>query len=894
MIVVGLLASVLVPLLGRAGLLTNYSALLIGSAVAMAAAGLSLNMLMGYAGQLSLGQYSLLGVGAFASGAITPATRHGLPFLIAIPAAALAGAGVAFLVGLPALRLRGLYLAVVTIAFSFAMTESIFRAESIGGGSAGIVLPRPQVNDFIFTRNADYLGVLLALLAGIWWFDTNVTRTKIGRAFRAIRQDESVAASFGVDVTRYKLGAFALAGAMAGIAGLMSGHLVGTVNSESFTYEKSLVLVVVVVVGGLGSRVGVLAAAAFYAIYPIAAPKIFGDGVLGYDQVVGAAVLILTLTRNPTGMAGAVRERIEQRRASRSVHEVVAADAAGAPAAMPKLPVLPRPAALPPRPQVDGPVLACEDVRVRFGGLLAVDDASIVVPRGRVVGLIGPNGAGKTTLFNVLSGLQKPDGGRVHLLGQDVTHVGAAGRAALGVGRTFQNIGLVKDLSVTENLLLAQHTIAGYGAPAALGYAGNVGSSERLLRERADTAIEALGFARYADTPISQLSIGQQRIVELGAVLVTAPEVVMLDEPSAGMSPAAAENLAERLARSARRTRTHRAADRAQHPPCARHVRRGVRDDRGRDRGPRRAIGCGARPRRRRRLPRGVGPVNTPLLEASGIDTGFGVAQVLFDVNVTVGEGEIAGVFGLNGAGKSVFMKVLSGLLPPWAGTVRLRGEDITKMAPEQRVALGMGHVPQGRQVFPDLTVEENLRLGAYTLRRRDKSRYAPSLATVWERFPKLYERRRQAAGTMSGGEQAALAVGRALVNEPSILLVDEPSAGLAPLIVADVFASLRAVAESGVTMLLVEQNVAAALQLVDSVTILQTGSVAWSGPVGQLDRSMLAARLGIGRLLSAGTTKALKKRTAPKKKKAAPAKKKAAPAKKKAAPAKKKAAPRK
>jgi branched-chain amino acid transport system ATP-binding protein len=237
-------------------------------------------------------------------------------------------------------------------------------------------------------------------------------------------------------------------------------------------------------------------------------------------------------------------------------------------------------------------------------------------------------------------------------------------------------------------------------------------------------------------------------------------------------------------------------------------------------------------------------------------------------------------------------MKVLAGLLPPWAGSVTLAGRDITTMSTEGRVALGMGHVPQGRQVFPDLTVEENIRLGAYTLRRRDKSRYAPSLATVWERFPKLYERRRQAAGTMSGGEQAALAVARALVNEPSILLVDEPSAGLAPLIVADVFASLRAVAETGVTMLLVEQNVATALQLVDSVTILQTGSVAWSGPVGELDRSMLAARLGIGRLLAAGTTKALKKRAV--KKKAAPAKKKAAPVKKKAAPVKKKAVAKK
>jgi len=251
----------------------------------------------------------------------------------------------------------------------------------------------------------------------------------------------------------------------------------------------------------------------------------------------------------------------------------------------------------------------------------------------------------------------------------------------------------------------------------------------------------------------------------------------------------------------------------------------------------------------------------TTLLEVDGIDAGFGASQVLFGVSLNVRQGEIAGVLGLNGAGKSVTMKVLAGLLPAWKGTVRLDGRDITSLPAEQRVALGMGHVPQGRQVFPDLTVEENLRVGAYTLRRRDKSRYAPSLTTIWERFPKLLERRRQAAGTMSGGEQAALAVARALINEPTIVLVDEPSAGLAPLIVADVFATLREVAATGVTMLLVEQNVAAALHLVDTVTLLQTGGVAWSGPVDELDRSMLAARLGIGRLLSAGADAALAQR---------------------------------
>ena len=282
------------------------------------------------------------------------------------------------------------------------------------------------------------------------------------------------------------------------------------------------------------------------------------------------------------------------------------------------------------------------------------------------------------------------------------------------------------------------------------------------------------------------------------------------------------------------------------------------------------------------------------MLQVSELETGFGASQILFGVDLTVRQGEIAGVLGLNGAGKSVTMKASAGLIPVWKGSVTLGGRDITALPAEERVGLGMGNVPQGRQVFPDLTVEENLRIGAYTLRRRDKGRYAGSLANIWERFPKLYERRGQFAGTMSGGEQAALAVARALINEPSVVLVDEPSAGLAPLIVQDVFATLREVAATGVTMVLVEQNVSAALKLVNTVTLLQTGSVAWSGPVKDLDRSMLASRLGIGTLLG-GKPKPRSRTgraTAPKKRPSATSSKKAAPAKKKA-PAKK-AAPRK
>lgn len=241
-----------------------------------------------------------------------------------------------------------------------------------------------------------------------------------------------------------------------------------------------------------------------------------------------------------------------------------------------------------------------------------------------------------------------------------------------------------------------------------------------------------------------------------------------------------------------------------------------------------------------------------PMLELRGVATGFGGNTVLHGVDLAVPAGGVAGVLGLNGAGKSVTMKVVAGLQPAWEGQVLLDGVDVTDLEAEERVEAGMGHVTQGRQVFGELTVEQNLRLGAYALRRRSPERYEAVLQRMYERFPRLGERRRQQAGTMSGGEQAMLAVGRALMSEPRLLLVDEPSAGLAPTIVADLFALLRDVNGEGITILLVEQNIAFALDVVDTVNVLQRGRIVHGGPTGELDRDRLTELLGIGRLLDA------------------------------------------
>lgn len=238
------------------------------------------------------------------------------------------------------------------------------------------------------------------------------------------------------------------------------------------------------------------------------------------------------------------------------------------------------------------------------------------------------------------------------------------------------------------------------------------------------------------------------------------------------------------------------------------------------------------------------------VLRLDGVRAGFGAQTIIHGVDLDVPEGQVTGIFGLNGAGKSVLLKVIAGVVPTWSGRVSLLDQDITHLLPEKRVGLGMAHVPQGRQVFGSLSVEQNLRVGAYTLRRRNRSAYDDNLQRVFDTFPRLAERRRQPAGTLSGGEQAMLAVGRALINDPKVVLIDEPSAGLAPSIVEDLLEVLLDVRRLGLTMLLVEQNIRFGLRLADSACLLQKGRIVYSGATADLDQERLATYLGVGRLL--------------------------------------------
>ena len=221
------------------------------------------------------------------------------------------------------------------------------------------------------------------------------------------------------------------------------------------------------------------------------------------------------------------------------------------------------------------------------------------------------------------------------------------------------------------------------------------------------------------------------------------------------------------------------------------------------------------------------------MLEIKYLHVFYGAIHALKGISLTVQDGELVSMIGANGAGKTTTLHAISGLLPAASGSVLLDGKDLQKVPANTIIRLGMSHVPEGRHVFASMTVEENLRMGAYIL--RDSKKIAENLERVYGHFPRLKERRRQLAGTLSGGEQQMLATGRALMTDPRIVLMDEPSMGLSPLLVKEIFSIIQQLHESGITILLVEQNAKMALAVSDRAYVLETGTISMEGPAAEL-----------------------------------------------------------
>jgi branched-chain amino acid transport system ATP-binding protein len=463
-------------------------------------------------------------------------------------------------------------------------------------------------------------------------------------------------------------------------------------------------------------------------------------------------------------------------------------------------------------------------VSKRFGGVAALSDVDLRVGRGEALGIIGPNGAGKSTLLKILAGEHRVTSGEVRILERDATRMSRHALARLGVGFAHQIPQPFRGLSVLENVRVG-----------ALGHGASLATAEQVL--------ERCGLQDKARRPAGSLPLLDLKRLEVARALSLRPELLLLDEIAAGLVGEELEVVIELLQ-----------GIRADGPALVvvEHVERVVAEIVGRvvvlDWGKVVAEGTPAQiaadplvqeiylgaahaaEPAPRRAPATAG---APLLRLSGVDATYGAATVLRSVDLQIGAGELVAVLGANGAGKTTLARAISGLSRARRGTVEFDGEDVTSLRPHERARLGIAHCQEGRRLFGELTVAENLLLGAQTAAAREAE--AETLRWIDELFPILAERRDQLAATLSGGQQQMLAIARALVARPRLLLCDEVSLGLSPKATDDVFAALEVVRGSGIAIVLVEQNVHRALALADRAYVLERGHVSFSGDPREL-----------------------------------------------------------
>lgn len=493
------------------------------------------------------------------------------------------------------------------------------------------------------------------------------------------------------------------------------------------------------------------------------------------------------------------------------------------------------------------PLLSVNDLTVEFGGVRALDNVSITVAANSVHGLVGPNGSGKTTLINAVSGFVRPTAGSIRLGDSEITGIAPYRRARMGIARSFQQPLMFKGLTVSDTLGVGAHLRNPYTwlkslVPVVSDRAQGI--RDGLIRESAG----ALGV-EVEQSRMAEVSFGRQRLVDLARASAGTPRLLLLDEPASGLSEKEIDDLVEVVGDLRDRGVTilvtdhnmnfmARVCDHLTVINVGKNLADGTPAEMRADSKVvdaylgRVASGSNA-PSSSEASPRGGTSEDAGSLSVTDVTAAYDGAPVLQSVSLRIPVGRITALVGPNGAGKTSLLNVISGTLRVSSGHVEFDSSSFDGLTTEKRLVEGVAHVPQGRGMIDGLTVRENLEMGGYS--SRDRAGQKRSLEAVLEIWPFLAKRMGQKAGSLSGGEQQMLSIARALMSSPRIILLDEPTLGLAPVMVDRLLDHIERLRERGVGILIVEQNTSAAFSVSEHGYVLSGGRVVLEGPPEKL-----------------------------------------------------------
>jgi branched-chain amino acid transport system ATP-binding protein len=835
-----------------------------------------LNILVGDLGLVSLGHYVFFIVGGFA-GAIWAVQDWGLSPWLGFPAALAVGMALGALLALTCCHLRGFYLTVVTLAFGLLSAAFALLFEGLFNGLQGRPVEEPLDTSFGFLDAANpnrpfvglyWIGVVLLLVA--LYATHNLRRSRWGRAFRAIREAELAAQACGVRSYWYKVSGFALSAGIVATAGVLAAqtNLQVTMLDGTTVVGRSFEWLIYLIIGGIGTLAGPVVGAF---TFTLGLGVELGGATLserlgGWETLFDAALVIVVVVLAPEGIVGALKrgaESIERRLGARMARE--------ARSTQPAHVGEPRPRHHPSQDRGPGALLAVEGVTLRFGGLAAVQAVDLTVKAGTVHGLIGPNGSGKSTLVNLITGVYRPETGRIVFRGEQIGGRTSHAVSRSGIARTFQNVQLWRRMSVLDNVKVGLHGRSRVDLARSMLLPSWLRPEERRIDRRARELLAFVGLVGRELDPAGTLPYADLRRVEIARALAADPDLLVLDEPAAGMNATEAQQLTllvERIRDAGisvlliehRMEVVMRVCDvitvldsgeviargtphEVQDDPLVVAAYLGEHVDRRERAEPlpsaaRIGAGIGSRPGDRAR---------EAMLAVHRLEVQYGAVRALTGVDLDVYEGEVVALIGSNGAGKSTSLKTVSGmseLLKTVQGEIFFLGERIDHRPAHRIARMGLAHVPEGRRLFPESTVEENLLLGGYG---RPDTTVRRSMEQIYARFPVLGQRRQMAAGLLSGGEQQMLAIGRGLTSQPRCLLLDEPSLGLAPIVAEEVFSIIRSLADDGLTVLVVEQMAERVLGVADRAYVLETGAVVAGGNADALAEDPIIRRAYLG-----------------------------------------------